>query len=296
MQLDAIDKVLLPALLFIVMLGMGFELKIGDFKRVLTTPLQALIGSVGHFVFMPLAAFIVVKLLALPPELALGVILVGACPSGTTSNLLNYLAKADVALAVVITSVSTLLCAFLTPLVVTFLGSQIEGASAIGMEIKFVEMVKLVAVIIVVPVSIGMFVRAKASNFADKVAKPFKIFSILFLISIIIYVVYKNRAEFLDMVLLVGGAVILHNLLGLAMGYLVPKVLRIPENQSRTISIEVGVQNTTLALTIAANFFTPAVALPAAVFSLWMYISGLALAGFWSRRPPKDGSAIATAA
>ncbi|PJZ48101.1 bile acid:sodium symporter family protein [Leptospira saintgironsiae] len=281
MQLGAVEKGLLPALLAIVMLGMGFGLAIGDFRRIFTTPLQTLVGTLGHFVIMPLAAYAVVLILGLEYELALGVILVGSSPSGTTSNLVNYLAKGDVALAVVITALSTLLCPLLTPIIVTFFGSLLDPTGASVMQISFVEMLKTVVVIIVLPISIGMAVKHKFPNIAQKIETPYKIFSILFLVFVVAFVTYKNRENFIEMVLLVGLAVILHNTFGFIAGYLFPKVLGIAEKQARTISIEVAIQNTTLGMTLAIQFFGPKVALPSAIFSIWMYIAGIAMALFW---------------
>ncbi|TGK09713.1 bile acid:sodium symporter family protein [Leptospira selangorensis] len=281
MQLGAVEKGLLPALLAIVMLGMGFGLAIGDFRRIFTTPLQTLVGTLGHFVIMPLAAYAVVLILGLEYELALGVILVGSCPSGTTSNLINYLAKGDVALAVVITALSTLLCPLLTPVIVTFFGSLLDPTGSSLMQISFVEMLKTVVVIIVLPISIGMAVKHKFPNFAQKIETPYKVFSILFLVFVIAFVTYKNRDNFIEMVLLVGLAVILHNTFGFIAGYFFPKLLGIAEKQSRTISIEVAIQNTTLGMTLAIQFFGPKVALPSAIFSIWMYIAGIAMALFW---------------
>ncbi|TGK02708.1 bile acid:sodium symporter family protein [Leptospira langatensis] len=286
MQFGVVEKALLPTLLAIVMLGMGFGLAISDFRRIFTTPLQTLVGTLGHFVIMPLAAYVVVLLLGLEYELALGVILVGSCPSGTTSNLINYLAKGDVALAVVITSLSTLLCPILTPIIVTFFGSLLDSSGGKVMEISFLEMLKTVIVIIVVPITIGMSVKHRFPNFAKQIEKPYKIFSILFLVFVVVFVTYKNREEFWNMVALVGFAVILHNTFGFVVGYLVPKLLRLGERQSRTISIEVAIQNTTLGMTLAIQFFGPKVALPSAIFSIWMYITGLIMALVWSRVLP----------
>ncbi|TGL60587.1 bile acid:sodium symporter family protein [Leptospira sarikeiensis] len=286
MQLGAVEKGLLPALLAIVMLGMGFGLAIGDFRRIFTTPLQTLVGTIGHFVIMPLAAYAVVLILGLDYELALGVILVGSCPSGTTSNLINYLAKGDVALAVVITALSTLLCPLLTPVIVAFFGSLLDSTGSSVMQISFVEMLKTVVVIIILPISIGMAVKHKFPNFAKQIELPYKIFSILFLVFVVAFVTYKNRDNFMDMVAMVGFAVILHNAFGFAAGYIVPKILRIGERQARTISIEVAIQNTTLGMTLAIQFFGPKVALPSAIFSIWMYITGLLMAVFWGYVKP----------
>lgn len=285
MQMDQSVLTLLKVMLAVVMFGMGLGLVMGDFRRVLKTPWQVLIGTVGHFVLMPAAAFMVVKMLSLPWELAIGVIIVGSCPSGTTSNLINYFAKADVALAIVITSFSTLLCPIMTPLIVSFLGGFIDAPAGAQIVVPIKDMVGLVLVIIAIPVCFGMLLRKFAPKIARALEKPFKIFGILFLLFMIVLVIYQNRITFWGMVATVGIAVVAHNAIAFGLGYFVPKLLGVPEAQSRTIAIEMAVQNTTLGMTLAFAFFNGTVAMPAALFSLWMYITGLIMAMIWARRP-----------
>ncbi|MBL8019127.1 MAG: bile acid:sodium symporter family protein [Leptospirales bacterium] len=285
MEMNQTVLTLLKIMLAVVMFGMGLGLSVRDFRRVLQTPWQALIGTAGHFILMPLAAFIVVKVLNLPFELALGVIIVGSCPSGTTSNLINYFAKADVALAIVITSLSTLLCPILTPLIVNFLGGFLEAPPGKEIAVPIKDMIGLVVAIIAIPVGLGMLVRKLSAKVAGILEKVFKIFGILFLLFMIILVLFQNRDNFWSMVTTVGLAVVLHNTIAFALGYFVPKLLRVPEAQSRTIAIEMAVQNTTLGMTLAVTFFNGTVAMPAALFSLWMYMAGMTMALIWARRP-----------
>lgn len=287
MEFGAVEKALLPILLAVVMLGMGLGLKLSDFRRIAQTPGQVLVGSFGHFVMMPLAALIVVMTLGLGYELALGIIIISACPSGATSNLLNYLAKADVALAVIITSLSTLLCPLLTPAVVSLLGSTLDvPPGQAQLTISFLAMLKMVAVIIGIPVAIGMAVRSRWPTFALRIEKPYKIFSVLFLLFVVIFIVYRNGASMLEVLPQIALAVVLLNGIAFALGYFVPRALGIGIIASRTISIEVAIQNTTLGMALAVQFFSPLVALPAAIFSVWMYITGLGMAMYWARRPP----------
>ena len=285
MIMNPVALTLLKIMLAVVMFGMGIGLTARDFRRVVQTPGQVLIGTLGHFILMPIAALIVVKVLNLPWQLALGVIIVGSCPSGTTSNLLNYFAKADVALAIIITSLSTLLCPIFTPLIVTYLGGFIDVPAGKEISVPMLQMVQLVVGIIAVPVGLGMLLRKFAANIAAAIEKPFKIFGMLFLLSMIAYVIYENRVSFWGMVATVGAAVVLHNTIALLLGYFVPKALRVPEAQSRTIAIEVAVQNTTIGMTLALAFFDGTVAMPAAIFSLWMYVTGITIALIWARRP-----------
>jgi bile acid:Na+ symporter, BASS family len=296
MQFGLFEKTLLPLLLAIVMFGMGLGLATSDFRRILQTPLQALLGSVGHFILMPLAALLVIKLTGLTGTLALGVMIVGCCPSGPTSNLINYLAKADVALAVVVTTLSTLLCPVMMPLVLSFMGNTLglAGAGA-GVNVSYVDMLKIVFVIIAIPISLGMLVRNKFPNFANAVERPYKIFSILFLFFVIVIVLTKNSENFFRILPVVGPAMILHNTIGLLLGFYSGKLFGFGTKQCRTLSIEVAIQNTTLGMTIAIQFFEPDTALPAAIFSLWMYVSGLALAAWWAKRPVDDDIAVQAA-
>jgi BASS family bile acid:Na+ symporter len=287
MQFGVLEKVLLPLLLAIVMFGMGMGLQVSDFRRVLQTPLQALVGSIGHFILMPIAALIVVKLTGLTGGLALGVIIVGCCPSGPTSNLINYLAKADVALAVVITTLSTLLCPIMMPLLVSFMGNNL-GLSESMVAVPVKDMLLLVLVIIAIPISLGMFVRNKAPKFAQTVERPYKIFSVLFLLFVIVIVLGKNWDSFLTSLPLVGPAMVLQNGIGLLLGFYSGKLFGFGTKQCRTLSIEVAIQNTTLGMTVAMTFFSPESALPGAIFSLWMYVTGLTLASYWAKNPPKD--------
>lgn len=289
MEFGIVEKTLLPSLLAIVMLGMGLGLRLSDFRRILQTPAQVLVGSFGHFVLMPIAAFIVVMVMGLGYELALGIIIISACPSGTTSNLVNYLAKGDVALAVIITTLSTLLCPLLTPVVVSLLGGMLDAPPGQAqMQISFLAMLKTVATIIGIPIAIGMILRSQLPNFALRIEKPYKWFSILFLLFVIVFIVYRNGATMLDVLPQIGAAVVMLNTLAFILGYYAPRLLGMDVIASRTISIEVAIQNTTLGMALAVQFFSPLVALPAAIFSIWMYVAGLGVATYWSRNPPKQ--------
>ncbi len=295
MQFGTMEKTLLPLMLAVVMFGMGMGLHLSDFRRVLQTPLQAVVGSIGHFILMPLAAFIVIKITGLTGCLALGVIIVGSSPSGPTSNLLNYLAKADVALAVVITTLSTLLCPIATPFVVEFMGNTL-GLASTPVVVPFVEMLKLVFVIIAIPITLGMLVRSKAPKIADSIERPYKIFSVLFLLGMIVLVLSKNWDNFINNLPTLGPAIILHNGIGLVLGFYSGKIFGFGTKQCRTLSIEVAIQNTTLAMTIAMTFFAPETALPGAIFSLWMYVTGLALATYWAKRQTDADNTVHAAA
>lgn len=292
MEFGVIEKTLLPTLLIIVMFGMGLGLQLSDFRRILQTPAQVLVGSFGHFVLMPIAAYIVVMVMGLGYELALGIIIISACPSGTTSNLVNYLAKGDVALAVIITTLSTLLCPLLTPVVVSLLGGLLETAPGqTQMQISFMAMLITVLKIIAIPVALGMLVRSRFPGFTQRIDKPYKIFSVVVLLFVIAVVVYRSGDRMIAALPEIGAAVVLLNTLAFILGYYAPRLLGMGVIASRTISIEVAIQNTTLGMTLAVQFFNPMVALPAAIFSIWMYVAGLTMATIWARRPPPAAAA-----
>ena len=268
-------------LLSVVMFGMGLTLKGADFKMVLTRPLDVLLGTVLQFTVMPLIAIMLVKIFRLPDELAIGVILVGCCPGGTSSNVMTFLAKGDVALSVTITSVSTLLAPVLTPLLIkTLAGTSID----VELFAMFLSIVKVV----IVPISLGFIVRKLFSDLVDKIVVALPIVSVVAILLIVGGVVSTNTEKILTTGLMVTVVVILHNGLGYALGYLGGKICKMPENKCRTLAIEVGMQNSGLGVSLATQHFTPEAAIPGAIFSVWHNISGAILANILANKKAKD--------
>ena len=268
-------------LLSVVMFGMGLTLKGADFKMVLTRPLDVLLGTVLQFTVMPLIAIMLVKIFQLPDELAIGVILVGCCPGGTSSNVMTFLAKGDVALSVTITSVSTLLAPVLTPLLIkTLAGTSID----VELFAMFLSIVKVV----IVPISLGFIVRKLFSDLVDKIVVALPIVSVVAILLIVGGVVSTNTEKILTTGLMVTVVVILHNGLGYALGYLGGKICKMPENKCRTLAIEVGMQNSGLGVSLATQHFTPEAAIPGAIFSVWHNISGAILANILANKKAKD--------
>ena len=265
-------------LLGIVMFGMGLTLKPDDFKVVFSRPKDVIIGCIAQFTIMPLLAFGLTKLFHLSPELAVGVILVGTCPGGTSSNVMTYLSKGDVALSVGMTSVSTILAPFLTPLLTKLYAGQTVDVNVVSM---FVSIIKVV----IVPILLGFVINHFFKKFTETVVEILPLISTTAIVAIVAAVVSANSAKIMTSGLLIIGVVILHNVLGYTIGYGVGKVLKLDESKCRAISIEVGMQNSGLATSLATVHFAqyPLATIPGAVFSVWHNVSGAILANFFAR-------------
>ncbi len=266
-------------MLGVVMFGMGLTLKPSDFKPVLMQPKDILIGELAQFIVMPLVAWLLCKLLQLPTELALGVILVGCCPGGTASNVICYLAKGDIALSVAMTGVSTLLAPFVTPALVYLLAGKEVAVDMIGMFLSIVQ-------VVIVPIVLGLAASKYLSKFTEKVTPLLPMVSTLAIAAIIGIIVSHNSANILSCSLLVGVAVILHNVLGLTLGYAAGRLLGLPHDKRTAISIEVGMQNSGLATSLAATHFAmfPLAAVPGAIFSTWHNFSGSIAASVFKKK------------
>ena len=266
---DWISTSSITPMLGVVMFGMGLTLKPSDFKPVLMRPKDMLIGELAQFIVMPLVAWLLCQLLQLPTELALGVILVGCCPGGTASNVICYLAKGDIALSVAMTGVSTLLAPVVTPALVYLLAGKEVAVDMVGMFLSIVQ-------VIIVPIVLGLAVNKYLSKFTEKVTPLLPMVSTLAIAAIIGIIVSHNSANILSCSLLVGVAVILHNVLGLTLGYAAGRLLGLPHDKRTAISIEVGMQNSGLATSLAATHFAmfPLAAVPGAIFSTWHNFSG----------------------
>lgn len=268
-------------MLGVVMFGMGLTLKPSDFKPVLMQPKDILIGELAQFIVMPLVAWLLCKLLQLPTELALGVILVGCCPGGTASNVICYLAKGDIALSVAMTGVSTLLAPFVTPALVYLLAGKEVAVDMIGMFLSIVQ-------VVIVPIVLGLAASKYLSKFTEKVTPLLPMVSTLAIAAIIGIIVSHNSANILSCSLLVGVAVILHNVLGLTLGYAAGRLLGLTHDKRTAISIEVGMQNSGLATSLAATHFAmfPLAAVPGAIFSTWHNFSGSIAASVFKKKSP----------
>ena len=250
---SGIKPTVINPLLGLVMFGMGLTLRLEDFKIVFSRPKDVITGCLAQFFIMPLLALLLTRIFGLSDELALGVVLVGCCPGGTASNVITYLAKGDVALSVGMTGVSTILAPFLTPL-------------------------------LILPIVLGLFVRKGLPKFTERVVAYLPAFSSLAIAAIVVIVVSANAAKLMVGGLLIIAIVMLHNLCGLGLGYLVGHVLKLEHKKRVAISVEVGMQNSGLASALAAAHFAayPLATVPGAIFSVWHNISGAIVARLYS--------------
>lgn len=263
-------------LLMLVMLGMGFSLRLQDFEEVLRLKKVVALGVLIQFGVMPLAAFLISIALGLSTELTIGMMLVGATAGGTASNVMTYLAKGHLALSVSMTLVSTLLAVLAMPLLTwAYLGQRVE----VPAHEMMVSLLKL----IVVPVATGMLLRRFLGVYAAKVEWLFPWLSVWAIVFIIAIVVGLNQANLANVALTVVVAVILHNLTGMASGYWLSRKLGYDSVIARTVAIEVGMQNSGLSVALALKYYTAASALPGALFSIWHNLSGALFASLWSR-------------
>lgn len=262
----------------IAMFGMGLTIKMGDFQVVFSRPKEILIGCLAQYTVMPLLAWILAVVLKLPEDLALGVILVGCCPGGTASNVITYIAGGDVALSVGMTIVSTLVAPLATPSLVYVLA----GA---WVEVSFIAMALSVVKVILVPVLLGILIRSILGKQIQKISELLPLISVVSIVMIISGIVAVNADKIISCGMLVLGVVILHNLCGMGIGLAAAKLLKVPYDKVTAIAIEVGMQNSGLAVSLAtANFAAnPLATLPGAIFSVWHNISGSVFAGIRRR-------------
>lgn len=265
----------IPYLLGIVMFGMGITLTFNDFSEVVKHPKSVIVGVVGQFVIMPAIAFALAKLFALPTDLAIGVILVGACPGGTSSNVMTYLAKGNTALSVACTTISTLLAPLLTPVIFYVLASQWIDIDASAMFASVLKMVLF-------PIFLGLVIRALLKKQMAQISQTMPLVSVVAIVLILAAVVAGSKDKIIDSGLLIFGVVVLHNCLGYLVGFLAAKALRLNNYDSKAIAIEVGMQNSGLGAALATAHFNPIAAVPSAVFSFWHNVSGPILANYFS--------------
>ena len=269
-------KTYIALLLGIIMFGMGVTLRTEDFKLAFLNPIPILIGVFIQYLVMPALGFGLSMALNLPAEIAAGVVLVGACPGGTASNVMVYLSRGNTALSIAMTTISTLLSPILTPYLVLFYAQKWLPVDPVSLFISILE-------IVLVPVFLGLAVKRFFPKVANEGVRWTPSISVIAIIAIIACVVALNQASIIATGAIIFLAVILHNLLGLFMGYVIAYALKQDKRNCRAISIEVGMQNSGLGAALAHAHFSPVTALPSAIFSIWHNISGAILASIWGR-------------
>jgi BASS family bile acid:Na+ symporter len=276
-------SVVIVPMLQLIMFGMGTELSLKDFSRIVQMPKGVIVGVICHYTIMPMVGFGVAHMFNFPPEIAAGIILVGCCPSGLASNVMCYLSRGNLALSVSVTTVSTLVAPLLTPLLMRLLGGSL-------IAIHFLDMVWEMVKMVVLPVALGILVHYLLRGRAKWLSQVMPVTSMIGIVIILVVIIAKGR----DALLQVGGLIILatfiHNTFGYLLGYSSGRLLKFNERDSRTIALEVGMQNAGLASALASKISTNAsVALAPAIFGPMMNITGSLLASWWHNRPPKDG-------
>ena len=267
-------------LLGVVMFGMGLTLNLRDFKIVFSRPKDVIIGCLAQFTIMPLLAWTLSRAFSLDEALALGVVLVGCCPGGTASNVITYLAKGDLALSVGMTGVSTLMAPFLTPLLTWALAGKSVHVNVAGMLLSILW-------VVILPIVIGLVVKALWPKFTEKATDYLPALSTLAIAAIVTIVISANASKLLTGGLIIVLVVMLHNICGLGFGYLIGRLLGLSEQKKRAISIEVGMQNSGLASSLATLHFAayPLATIPGAIFSVWHNISGAVVAYLYRKVP-----------
>ncbi|AMO77967.1 MULTISPECIES: bile acid:sodium symporter family protein [Pseudomonas] len=263
-------------MLGIVMFGMGLTLKLEDFAEVARHPWRVCLGVVAHFVIMPGVAWLLCQLLHLPPEIAVGVILVGCCPSGTASNVMTWLARGDLALSVAIAAVTTLLAPLLTPALIWLLASA-------WLPVSFAELFWSILQVVLLPIALGVVAQRLFGARVGKVVEVLPLVSVVCIVVIVAAVVAASQAKIAESGLLIMAVVILHNGFGFLLGYLAGRVFGLPLAQRKSLALEVGMQNSGLGAALASAHFSPLAAVPSALFSVWHNISGATLSS-WFRR------------
>lgn len=279
-----LTEVILPLSLFIIMLGMGMTLKIEDFKRILVYPKAVSIGLIGQLLLLPVVGFIIVKLFPMTPELAVGVLILAACPGGTTSNIITHLAKGDTALSITLTSITTVVSIITVPLIISFALSNFMGSDSEFVLPVERTMLTLFAITLL-PVCIGMIIKAKAPVFADAQEDRMNTFATIFFILLVIIIIIKERDSIIEAVRLSGVACLTLNVFMMGLGYVAARLFKLDKRQTKTISIEIGIQNTTLAFVIIGTILTnPTFAIPAAIYSIIMFLTAGTLVMFSRRK------------
>jgi BASS family bile acid:Na+ symporter len=274
---SGVKPTVINPLLGIIMFGMGMALRPEDFRIVFSRPKDVIIGCMAQFTIMPLLAFALSRLFSLDEALAVGVVLVGCCPGGTASNVITYLAKGDLALSVGMTATSTLLAPVMTPLLVWLLAGKTVDVDVAGMLLSILW-------VVILPIVAGLIVKWLWPKFTDKATAYLPALSSLAIAFIVLIVISANASKLLLGGMVIVGVVILHNLCGLGLGWLIGRLLRLPAAKRKAISIEVGMQNSGLASSLATLHFSayPMATIPGAIFSVWHNISGAIVARLYA--------------
>ncbi len=271
-----------------VMFGIALDISVKDFKKLMETPKAILVGVLSQFIALPAITFLLVYLIQPTPSIALGMMMVAACPGGNVSNFISHLARANTALSVSLTAIATLLAVVMTPFNLQFWGDLYAPTSLLltTVEISFFEMMQLVALLLLIPLILGMSCNALKPKLAKRLGTFFKKGSILFFIILVAIALFNNKAVFMNYIFYVFWIVLVHNLVAYSTGYSLSKLFALTEENTRSITIETGIQNSGLGLLLIFTFFDGlgGMALLTAFWGVWHLISGLIIGVFWSKK------------
>ncbi|MBD7978308.1 bile acid:sodium symporter family protein [Serpens gallinarum] len=297
LQFDAASLILLNIIMACMMFGVSLSLRLEDFRRIALAPIAPLAGMVAQFVLLPAATCLFTWALNIDPELALGMILVSACPGGSFSNVMTWLARGNVAVSISMTAVSSLAATVLTPLNFALYGWLNPHTRNYLTQISLepASMLTLVLLILALPMVLGMVTGRRLPGFVARSEKPLRIISLLVFLSFVAIAFSKNFGLFIERFHSFFWLVVCHNLLALLLGYGMARLCRLPHSDRRAVTLEVGIQNSGLGLVILFTFFPDAggMLLITAFWGVWHLVSGLTLSQFWARRPlPADDPAV----
>ncbi len=288
------DLVLINAVIGLMMFGMSLDLKAEDFKRIARSPKAPAIGLGAQFLLLPFFSFLLTLVIDPVPSMALGMILVGSCPGGNLSNIVTYLARGNAAISVSMTGVSTAAAILMTPLNLAVWGSLNPATEPIlrSVALSPLDVLTTIVLILGIPLALGLTVSRLFPGLVERVRKPFKILSVLIFFAVVVLALKKNWEIFLAVIGLVMLGVFLQNAMALGLGYGAARLFRLPDRDARAVTIEVGIQNSALALILVFNFFEGlgGMAIIAAWWGVWHIVAGLAVAGVWSRRIPGEAT------
>lgn len=284
MEASPLISIGLPISLFIIMVGMGMTLTIGDFRNVAVNPRGALVGTLAQIVLMPALAFALIWALSLPPAMAVGLVIIAACPGGTTSNLFAFLARGNVALSIVLTVLASLITIVSLPLLTNFALERFMGEGA-QIQLPVLKTIGTLVAIILLPVAIGMTVRSRAPELARRAESAVSVFGGIVLAALIVGLMLGSGDQIPELLRQGGPAAIALNLLGIGAALLLGRAAGLSHHDAITISVELGVKNATLGLLVTLTLLeSSAMSVPSAVYGIFMFFFGFALAAYGRRR------------
>lgn len=279
--------ILLNICLAFLMFGVALDIKLVDFQRIFKSPKAPIVGLISEYLLLPILSITLVYIFQPPASIALGMVMIACCPGGSTSNFMVHLAKANAALSVLLTSITTLAAIIVLPLAFSGWSYLIPASSnGISLSVEPLQMIKTIIQLVFIPVGIGMFLNHRYPNITSKLERPIRMLSILIFFGFVVFAVIGNFSNIISFLHIVFFVVLIHNGLAFIMGYYFARWNQLSIHDSRAISIETGIQNTGLGLILAFNFFDGlgGMTLVIAWWGIWHLVSGFLLATYWSRK------------